>query len=96
MIGADTTFLYSDPDLQQKILDYTHGDGVDLVILTANPFPAHKTACELVRDNGRVSIVALTGTLAPAADHSDKDLYCFSGSCTTCTDSCSARQIVRI
>eukprot|EP01051_Picozoa_sp_SAG22_P007860 SAG22_NODE_570_length_9013_cov_4.251739_5_plen_80_part_00 len=35
--GADATFLYSDPDLQQKILDYTDGDGVDLVILTANP-----------------------------------------------------------
>ena len=41
--GAHATFLYSDPDLRQKISDFTDGDGVDLVILTANPFPAHKT-----------------------------------------------------
>ena len=32
--------------------------------------------------------------LTPAADHSDKDLYCFSGSCTKFTYSCSARQII--
>ena len=76
------------------ILDFTDGDGVDLAILTANPFPviqmesfprrfvgssiencrndvelpvrnsdfqqAHRTACEIVRDNGRVGIVRLT------------------------------------
>ena len=42
--GAHAAFLYSDPDLQQKISDFTDGDGVDLVILTANPFPAHRSA----------------------------------------------------
>lgn len=35
--GAHATFLYSDPDLQQKIADVTHGDGVDLVSLTIKP-----------------------------------------------------------
>ena len=30
----------------------------------------------------------------PVADHSDKDLYCFSGSCTKFTYLCSARQII--
>jgi threonine dehydrogenase-like Zn-dependent dehydrogenase len=63
--GAHATFLYSDPDLKQKISDFTHGDGVDLVILTANPFPAHRTACEIVRDNGRV------GTYPPRRKRSE-------------------------
>merc|ERR1711871_1476039 len=75
--GADATFLYSDPDLHQKIADFTHGDGVDLVILTANPFPAHKTACEIVRDNGRVGIVALTGRGEPPPDFNPLDMNLF-------------------
>ena len=75
--GADATFLYSDPDLQQKISDFTAGDGVDLVILTANPFPAHKTACEIVRNNGRVGIVALTGRGEPAPEFNPLDMNLF-------------------
>jgi threonine dehydrogenase-like Zn-dependent dehydrogenase len=31
------------------------------VILTANPWPAYRTALEIVRPNGRVSIVSLLG-----------------------------------
>ena len=30
-------------------------------ILTANPWPAYRTACEIVRRSGRVSVVALSG-----------------------------------
>eukprot|EP01045_Picozoa_sp_COSAG04_P033685 COSAG04_NODE_7070_length_1197_cov_0.756831_1_plen_205_part_10 len=105
--GAHAAFLYSDPDLQQKISDFTDGDGVDLVILTANPFPAHRsattpcrtprrrtglsrgvglsdgwrgrgrTACEIVRDNGRVGIVALTGRGEPLPDFNPLDMNLF-------------------
>ena len=105
--GAHAAFLYSDPDLQQKISDFTDGDGVDLVILTANPFPAHRsattpcrtphscrgsrssvlsdggwrglgrTACEIVRDNGRVGIVALTGRGEPPPDFNPLDMNLF-------------------
>lgn len=50
---------------------------VDLVILTANPFPAHKTACEIVRNNGRVGIVALTGRGEPPPDFNPLDMNLF-------------------
>ena len=75
--GADAAFLSADPDLKQKILDHTHGEGVDLVILTANPFPAHKIACEIVRNNGRVGIVALTGRGEPPPDFNPLDMSLF-------------------
>ena len=60
-MGAHEAFLSSDPDLEAKLGEFTGGHGIDLVILTANPWPAYRTALEVVRPNGRVSIVALTG-----------------------------------
>ena len=60
-MGAHATFLYNDRDLTSKLHEYTNGSGVDLVILTANPWPAYRTSVEIVRDNGRVSIVSLLG-----------------------------------
>ena len=60
-MGAHAAFLYSDPDLQVKLADFTGGAGIDLVVLTANPWPAYRTAVEIVRPNGRVSIVSLLG-----------------------------------
>ncbi|MEM7134803.1 MAG: zinc-binding alcohol dehydrogenase [Chloroflexota bacterium] len=60
-MGVQTNFLYNDPDLAAKLDDFTNGLGIDLVILTANPWPAYQTAMEIVRPNGRVSIVSLLG-----------------------------------
>jgi threonine dehydrogenase-like Zn-dependent dehydrogenase len=60
-MGADATFLFDDPDLPRKLADFSDGAGMDLVILTANPWPAYRTAVEIVRPNGRVSIVSLLG-----------------------------------
>lgn len=60
-MGAHAAFLSGDPDLHNKLDEFTNGTGVDLVILTANPWPAYRTAVETVRHNGRVSIVALSG-----------------------------------
>ena len=59
--GAEHTLLHSDPDIAQKLDEITGGNGVDLVILTANPWPAFKLSLETVRPNGRVSIVSLLG-----------------------------------
>ena len=59
--GAHAAFLSGDPDLHNKLDEFTNGTGVDLVILTANPWSAYRTAVETVRHNGRVSIVALSG-----------------------------------
>ena len=42
--------------------------GIDLVILTANPWPAFRTSVEIVRQNGRVSIVSLLGRGEPPLD----------------------------
>lgn len=60
-MGAHAGYLYNDPDLQDKLDNFTNGFGVDLVILTANPWPAFRTALQSVRENGRVSIVSLLG-----------------------------------
>lgn len=60
-MGAHATFLYNDPNLQTKLFDFTDGAGIDLVVLTANPWPAYRTAVEIVRPNGRLSIVSLLG-----------------------------------
>lgn len=60
-MGAHATFLSDDPDLHSNLDDFTNGHGVDLVILTANPWPAYRTSCEIVRYGGRVSVVSLLG-----------------------------------
>jgi len=61
LMGAHAGFLSDDPDLKGKLDDFTKNAGVDLVILTANPWPAYKTAVEIVRRSGRVSIISLLG-----------------------------------
>jgi len=63
--GADHTLLNSDPDIAEKLKEITGGNGVDLVILTANPWPAFKLSLETVRPNGRVSVVSLLGRGEP-------------------------------
>jgi polar amino acid transport system substrate-binding protein len=60
-MGAHATLLYNDPDLHAKLAAFTAGAGIDLVVLTANPWPAYRTAVEIVRPNGRVAIVSLLG-----------------------------------
>lgn len=60
-MGAQAGFLSNDPALADKLAAFTGGKGLDLVILTANPWPAYRTALEVVRPNGRVSIVSLLG-----------------------------------
>lgn len=60
-MGVHDCFLSDDPDLQEKLDDFTGGAGIDLVILTANPWPAYRTAMQIARENGRVCIVGLPG-----------------------------------
>ena len=43
-MGAHAGYLSNDPDLKSKLAAFTNGEGVDLVILTANPWPAYRTA----------------------------------------------------
>jgi threonine dehydrogenase-like Zn-dependent dehydrogenase len=60
-MGADACLMSDDPEIHSKIDEFTSGNGIDLVILTANPWPAYRTAMDIVRENGRVAIVALPG-----------------------------------
>ena len=67
-MGAHAAYLSDDPDLEEKLGAFTNGSGIDLVILTANPWPAFRTSVEIVRSNGRVSIVSLMGRGEPPLD----------------------------
>jgi threonine dehydrogenase-like Zn-dependent dehydrogenase len=60
-MGAHEAVLFDDPRLELRVNEFTGGAGIDLVILTANPWPAYRTSVEIVRPNGRVSIVSLLG-----------------------------------
>jgi len=60
-MGAHTSLAHDDPDLKARIDEFTKGVGIDLVILTANPWPAWRTAMEVVRQNGRVAVVSFPG-----------------------------------
>ena len=60
-IGAYESLHYNDPELCSKIDQLPQHAGIDLVIQTANPWPAYQTSVEIVRPGGRVSIVALPG-----------------------------------
>ena len=76
-MGAEDAFMYNDPYLNEKLDKVTHGEGIDLVILTANPWPALRTSCQLVRNNGRIGIVALPGRGEPPLDFNPLDMEWF-------------------
>jgi threonine dehydrogenase-like Zn-dependent dehydrogenase len=60
-MGAHCAYMSDDPQLDAKLDAFTNSVGIDLVILTANPWPAYRAAVEIVRPGGRVSIVSLLG-----------------------------------
>ena len=67
-MGAHEVLLSDDPELPGKLDAFTGGAGVDLVILTANPWPAYRTSVDVVRPGGRVAIVSLVGRGEPPLD----------------------------
>ena len=67
-MGARAAYMSDDPDLPAKLETFTNGVGIDLVILTANPWSAYRTSLQVVRPNGRVSIVSLLGRGEPPLD----------------------------
>jgi threonine dehydrogenase-like Zn-dependent dehydrogenase len=75
--GAHSAYLSDDPDLMAKLHEFTGGKGIDLVILTANPWPAFRTAMEVVRKNGRVSVVSLPGRGEDPLDFNPLDMRWF-------------------
>ncbi|MBM3801198.1 MAG: zinc-binding alcohol dehydrogenase [Acidimicrobiia bacterium] len=67
-MGAHLCVMSDDPALQEKLAEFAGSVGVDLVILTANPWSAYRTAMEIVRPNGRVAILGLPGRGEPPLD----------------------------
>ncbi|MBP89775.1 MAG: hypothetical protein CMJ64_24225 [Planctomycetaceae bacterium] len=76
-MGAHESLFSSDADLAAKLDDFTSGAGIDLVIQTANPWPAYQTSVEIVRRGGRVAIVALPGRGEPPLDFNPLDMKWF-------------------
>ena len=76
-MGAHAAYMSDDPDLEAKLDDFTNGVGVDLVILTANPWTAYRTSLQVVRPNGRVSIVSLLGRGEPPLDFNPLSMELF-------------------
>ena len=76
-VGAHEALLSDDPDLEAKLDKFTKGKGIDLVILTANPWPALRTAMEVVRPNGRVAVVSLPGRGEQSLDFNPLDMRWF-------------------
>lgn len=76
-MGAHASLLSNDPDLASKLDEFTCGAGIDLVIQTANPWPAYQTCVEIVRPGGRISIVALPGRGEPPLDFNPLDMKWF-------------------
>ena len=80
-MGAHATYLSDDPNLKQELDTFTNGEGIDLVILAANPWPALRTALEIVRPNGRISNVSLLGRGEPPLEDNPlpTELFYFKG-----------------
>jgi len=76
-MGAHASWLSNDTDLSAKLDEFTAGTGIDLVIQTANPWPAYRTSVEIVRPGGRVAIVALLGRGEPPLDFNPLDMKWF-------------------
>jgi L-iditol 2-dehydrogenase len=64
-LGADTGLISTDSDLNQEILDLTHGRGADHAFEVVGVTAAVKTAVSSVRKGGTVTLV---GNLAPSVE----------------------------
>lgn len=57
-LGADLALRPTEPDFHQRVRDFCHGDGADLVIEAASVWPAIQTSMEIAANRGRVVVVA--------------------------------------
>lgn len=76
-MGAHQALMSDDPDLRAKLDRFSDGHGIDLVILTANPWPAYRTSLEIVRYDGRVAVVSLLGRGEEALDFNPLSMQLF-------------------
>ena len=72
-VGAHAAFLANDPKLQEKLLGCFGEIGADIVVLTANAWDAFRLSVNIVRRNGRVSILGFPGRGQPQPDFNPLD-----------------------
>lgn len=72
-LGAHAAFLAQDSDIHRKLAEVFGETGVDIVVLTANPWSAYQLAMEIVRYAGRVSILGFPGRAQEPPDFNPLD-----------------------
>ena len=60
-VGAQLSLRSDAPDRKKEIDDFTNGEGVDLVVLTANPWPAYEVGMDTLKKSGTMAILSLPG-----------------------------------
>ncbi len=75
-LGCDLALLRSEETIKEQILGFTHGFGVDAVIITASTASNEPVefAAEVMRDRGRVVMVGVTGMNLPRTPYYMKEL----------------------
>jgi len=72
-VGADAAFLADDAELQAKLQGCFGETGTDVVVLTANAWEAFRLSVNIVRRNGRVSILGFPGRAQAQPDFNPLD-----------------------
>jgi threonine dehydrogenase-like Zn-dependent dehydrogenase len=78
-VGADAAMLADDPALERRLGEVFGEAGADLVILTANPWPAYRLSVAIARYGGRVSVLGFPGRGTPPPDFNPLDPQWFYG-----------------
>ena len=60
-LGAELTIAFDDPGLDSEIDNFAGGQGVQIVILAANPWPAYRVGMEILGRNGMMVVLSLPG-----------------------------------
>jgi threonine dehydrogenase-like Zn-dependent dehydrogenase len=74
-LGARAALQADDKDMHRKLADVFGQAGVDIVVLTANPWSAYRLAMEIARYGGRVSILGFPGRAQEPPEFNPLDVH---------------------
>ncbi len=78
-VGAHAAFESNDPQLQEKLSKIFGQIGADLIILTANTWPAYRLSVQIARHGTRLSVLGFPGRGQPPPDFNPLDPEWFYG-----------------
>jgi len=64
-LGADAVLEAEAPDFAEQVADFGGSDGIDIAILIGSTWSAMRTACEILRPGGTVSLIGFPGVDEP-------------------------------